>query len=484
MEAGELYFSTEQRLQWHPSLHEKAGQETLHYWFLTFSSSYEWDLVRAELLALLGRLHVYSFALYELMGDCDVLLRVWLPRGTSSSFRVELRRCLAGFGLSEDVLYSVEEVIRHWPFAKEGKGGIEAVDRNGPMPGPETIGEANGKLLDQLGIEDEALAGLAEQGLLGPHNHHDDQIAGVKLVTLLKPKGDLETSQIHSLAKEIAGVLDAQASIKQRSLYQVEGRAVFLLTCLVPEGRFFAFRDELVSLLSPLCAAAGVRTNSYACASPKLLMFQDLIPSPGTRGAPPRMQSRNVSDLLKLDESMTLEVKGSAFTPLNSWLFDGEMPEESDSFFHKGVLKTIAAFLNSEGGSILIGALETGRYRDEGMAEGAPSFTEVGGYMTAGILDPCFLKRGWDFYARRIAEKVASNIEPDPLPLLTMRNEEVDGMILCVIDVVAGRDAGWHYLRHRRGDGLAFLVRQGSRTVELEGVDADRYKERYRDRSR
>jgi len=483
MEAGDLYFATEQRLQWHPVLHEEIGRETLHYWFLSFSSSYEWDLVRTELLALLGRLHVYSFALYELMGDCDVLLRVWLPRGTSSSFRVELRRCLAGYGLSEDRLFSVEEVLRHWPFAPDGKGAISGIGENGTMPGPETIAAANEKLLDELGAGDEVLGPLVEDGLLGPREQHHDQVAGVKIVTLLKPKGDLETSQIHSLAKEIAVALDDQEWIKQRSLYHVEGRAVFLLTCLVPEGNFFAFREDLVSLISPLCAAAGIRTNSYACASPRLLMFQDLIPSPVARRAPERLRSRTITDLLRLEESTTLEVKGSAFTPLDDWLFKGEDQRESDSFFHKSVIKTVCGFLNSEGGSIVIGALETNRYRnrEEEMVATAPQFTEIGAYMSAGILDPLYLKRGWDLYERRIEEMIAANIEPDPSPLLTTRNEEIDGMVLCVIEVVSHRDDGWHYLKDRRGDGLTFVVRQGSRSVGLDGVDADRYKERFRD---
>jgi hypothetical protein len=484
MEAGELYFSTEQRLQWHPSLHEAIGQETLHYWFLSFSSSYEWELVRTELVALLRRLHVYSFALYELMGDCDVMLRVWLPRGTSSSFRLELRQCLAGYGLSEQRLFSVEEVLRHWPFAPSGKGDIEGAGDSVKTPDPATIAKANERLLDEAGADDELLGPLVEDGLLGPRNHLDDQVAGVKIVTLLKPKGDLDNAQIHSLAKGISGVLDSQEWIRQRSLYQVEGRAVFLLTCLVPDGHFFAFRDDLVRSISPLCAAAGVRTNSYACASPKLLLFQDLIPSPGARRAPARHRSRDIADLLKLDESATLEVKGSAFTPLDKWLSHGEAREESDSFFHKSVIKTIGAFLNSEGGSIVIGALETSRYRDREMVETAPVFIEIGAYLSAGILDQLFLDRGWDLYARRIAERIASSIQPDPSPLLTIRNEEIDGIVLCAIDVMSGRDAGWHYLKDRRGDGETFVVRQDSRTVELHGVDADRYKERYRVPSR
>lgn len=480
MGAGELYFSTEQRLQWHPSVHEEVGRETLHYWFLTFAASYEWDLVRADLLALLESLQVYSFALYELMGDCDVLLRVWLPRGTASSFRVELRNRLQRFSLSEDVLYSVEEVVRHWPFASEGRGEIAVLEDGVDTPSLDLVAEANHKLLDRLGVEDQTLASLAEDGVIGPRNHSDDQVPGVKIVTLIKPIGDMETAQIRGLSKQIALALDAQDAIKQRSLYKVEGRAIFLLTCLVPKERFFAFRDDLVSAISPLLSAAGVRTNSYACASPRLLMFQDLIPSPGVRRAPVRLRSRRVEDLLKLEESTTLEVKGSAFTPLNEWLFKGEELKESTAFFHEGVLRAIVGFLNAEGGAIVIGALEMSRYSDRDMVAGAPTFKDIGGYMCAGILDPSYLKRGWDFYVRRIAEIIASNVSPDPTPLLTIQNDEVDGVVFCVIEVASGREAGWHYLKPRRGDGLLFPVRQGPRTLELEGVDADRYKERHR----
>jgi hypothetical protein len=481
MEAGDPYFATAQRLQWHPAVHEEVGHETLHYWFLTFSTSYEWDVLRAELLALLESHQVHSFALYELMGDCDVLLRVWLPRGTSGSFRVSLQHRLERFSLSKDVLCSVEKVIRHWPFSVGGKGDIQTLSGDAANPHAEVIEQVNEKLLAGVDATDPTLAALADDGTVGPQNHSEDQISGVKIVTLIKPMGELSNAQKRGLEKRLALVLDEQEVVRQRSLYQVDGAgSVFLLTCLVPEADFFSFRENLVGDLAPLLEAAGARTNSYSCASRDLLMFQDVIPPPGARRVPVRPRFRCVADLLKLEESITLEVKGSAFAPLDPWLFEGEQLIESQSFFHRGILHAIVGFLNADGGSIVIGGLERQRYRHLSEApppENRPEFKEIGGYLCAGLLDPYYYKRGWDPYERKMAQAIASNVTPDPSPLLSIRNEEAEGITFCVIDVGPGQEAGWHYLKPQGEDGGAqFLVRQGARTVALDGVDADRYK--------
>ena len=180
MTSGGIYYSSEQRLQWHPTVHEEVGQETLHYWFLTLSTSYEWSDLRSELVDLLQEHHVYSFALYELMGDCDVLLRVWLPRGTSGSFKVSLQKRLQNrFRLSDEVLYSVERVIRHWPFADEGRGEIVKIEGEAAQPDAGLIEMANERLLQGQGCDDPILQPLASEGTIGPGNHSSDQVPGV-----------------------------------------------------------------------------------------------------------------------------------------------------------------------------------------------------------------------------------------------------------------------------------------------------------------
>lgn len=476
MEARGEYYSTAQRLQWHPKIHEQVGQEALHYWFLTFSTSYEWDDLRNELLGLLETHDVHSFALYELMGDCDVMLRVWLPLGTAGVFRASLRARLQRFSLVLDLRYTVEKVIRHWPFGKDGRGALNEVEPGARHPAPELIERVNGKLAKNENLDDPELADLVSAGAIGPEDGSRDQIEGVKIVTLVKPMGDLGPIQKGGLARQMALTLDEQEKIVQRSLYEVDGfGAAFLLTCLVPLDDFFCFRQELVRVIAPFFEAAGIRTTSYSCGSPDLLLFQDMISQPSTRRLRAQVPFRRVADLLRLDESITLEVKGSAFAPLEPHLVQGEELLESPSFFNRTILKTIVGFLNSEGGSIVIGALEPGRFQHRIMVDDAPEFREIGAYLCAGIVDPVYKRKGWDAFERKMSEAIEKNVSPAPDTLVRIRNEEVDGLIFCVVDVAPGHHIRWHYL-DADGQGPQFMVRRGARTVHLQGVEADDYK--------
>lgn len=476
MEARGEYYSTLQRLQWHPEIHEQVGHESLHYWFLAFSTSYEWDDLRNELLGLLETHDVHSFALYELMGDCDVMLRVWLPQGTAGVFRASLRARLQRFSLVLDLRYTVEKVIRHWPFGEGGRGMLNEVEPGAQHPDPELIERVNDKL-KQNDLDDPELGELAGAGAIGPKDGSRDQIAGVKIVTLVKPMGELGPIQKGGLARQMALTLDEQEKIVQRSLYEVDGfGAAFLLTCLVPLDDFFCFRKELVGAMAPFFEAAGIRTTSYSCGSPDLLMFQDVIPQPSTRRRSAQVPFRRVADLLRLDESMTLEVKGSAFAPLEPHLLQGEELLESPAFFNRSILKTIVAFLNSEGGTIVIGALERGRFQHRQMVDDAPEFREIGAYLCAGIIDPQYRRKGWDAYERKMSEAIEKNISPAPDSLVRIRNEDIDGLDFCVVDVAPGHNIGWHYL-DADADGPQFMVRRGARTVHLQGVEADHYKD-------
>jgi hypothetical protein len=461
-------------------MHWQFAHESLHYWFLTFATSYEWEVLRKELRQLLADHNVRSFALYELMGDFDVLLRVWLPQGTSGAFRAKLQNRLEKFSLRTDTPYSVEKVIRHWPFTEDGTGFLRGLDPDIPPPSLDAIERANALMAEGAPSENPQLAQLVADGFVGPPREGNDQVLGVKIVTLIKPIVVLTNLQKRGMAKQLALVLDRQTNIRQRSLYQVDGQdASFVLSCLAPESSFFAFREELIRDLAPLLETAGARTVSYSCASRRLLLFQDFIHAPDSR-RPRNAPKRPVKELLNLEESATLEVKGSAFAPLDPWLFGGEELVESPAFFGHGVLRAIVGFLNAEGGSVVIGGLERERYQSRTAKDKTsrlPEFRDIGAYTCPGLVDPTFAAKGWDAYERKMVDLIKSNVAPDPLPLISIRMEELQSVRFCVVDIQPGREIGWHYLQPQRGEaGPQFLVRQGARTVALEGMDADRYK--------
>jgi hypothetical protein len=467
-----------QKFQWHPQIHEVAGEESLHYWFLSFASNFEWERLQGVLKQLIDEHGVISYALYELMGDYDMLLRVWLPSGTAAKFGSSLQERLAVFSLARAERYNVESVIRHWPFAPRGVGAIKELSDGEALPPNGRIQEVNELLAQVKPHDDKLLATSLRKRLIGPPVKNRDEEPGVKIVTLIKPVRGLTPDTKRGLGNQVARVLDEQRHIRQRSLYQVEGwDAAFLLTCLAPEDKFFAFRESLIRDLSPLLEATGARTNSYSCASRDLVMFQDRVAAPDHQqnGTLPEPE---IPELLSLEESATLEVKGSAFTPLDPWLLNGEGLAESARFFQRGVLRAIVAFLNGEGGTVVIGALEPGRYEKRLHDERLSNFPRIGAYLCPGLLDPTFEEKGWDAYERKIGESIAKNVSPAPSGL-RIRKERFEGIDFCVIDVPSGRREDWHYLESPKAPSQ-FLVRQGARIVELNGIEADRYKKKIR----
>lgn len=472
-----------QKLQWHPRVHEVAGKETLHYWFLSFASNFEWERLRGALKELLDQHGISSYALYELMGDYDMLLRVWLPSGTGAKFGNALEESLASFALARADRYNVEAVIRHWPFAPKGIGAIKELSSNATLPSNGRIQEVNERLIARGAAKDRALSGLLKHRVIGPPLENLDEVRGVKIVTLIKPVRALTPNQKRGLGNQLARVLDEQPQIRQRSLYQVEGwDAAFLLTCLAPQRDFFTFREKLIRDLSPLLESVGARTNSYSCASRNLVMFQDLVVTPD-QPTNEHIPARGIHELLNLEESVTLEVKGSAFAPLDPWLRSGEELAESPRFFQRGVLRGIVALLNTEGGSVVVGGLEPSRYEDRLPAERLAEFRRIGAYLCCGLRDPTYTQQGWDTYERKIGESIAKNVSPDPSSLLRIRKERYEGVDFCVIDVNSSQDHGWHYLEPQRDSAPSqFLVRRGARSVELSGIEADRYKEKARRR--
>ena len=108
------------------------------------------------------------------------------------------------------------------------------------------------------------------------------------------------------------------------------------------------------------------------------------------------------------------------------------------------VLKTICAFLNSDGGTLLIGV------HDDGYAVGIePDLRTV-------------KNKNADGFEQKLRSLLMSRIEPKPLLQVDISFPMVDGEMICRVDVKADAD-----IFHLDG---AVYVRNGNRTDELKGV--------------
>lgn len=132
---------------------------------------------------------------------------------------------------------------------------------------------------------------------------------------------------------------------------------------------------------------------------------------------------------------------------------------ERDPNLRLGTLRTLCAFLNGEGGVVYLGVADDGK--------------------VVGIDDE-LLRSGHenpsDHFEARIRQFVRDAIDPAPLNGLAIEFEQVGEKMVCVLSVAP--QPGVTYLVHRKPNGRVdddVYVRDGNRTVRLEGRSRDRF---------
>ena len=166
----------------------------------------------------------------------------------------------------------------------------------------------------------------------------------------------------------------------------------------------------------------------------------DAVPEP-----PP-----TVAELVAQAEGLTVEFKGSFIHSYKS-----EIPEK---VVVGGVIKTIAAFLNSEGGTLAIGLDDDGN--------------------VLGIEADLRIKRfDRDGFENLLSTTIVEAIDPVAVRRCRFRFEAVDGKTVCLVDVE--RSTRPVYADTDKGKRV-FFIRAGNTTRALETKDAVEYiKERF-----
>ncbi|HXH60754.1 MAG TPA: ATP-binding protein, partial [Fimbriimonadaceae bacterium] len=124
-----------------------------------------------------------------------------------------------------------------------------------------------------------------------------------------------------------------------------------------------------------------------------------------------------------------------------------------------GCLKTIAAFLNSEGGTLYIGVVDSGV--PVGIADDLAMFDDV---------DP------EDTFHNRFREMLKNHLDPIPLNDVTLSYRMINGLTVAAVDVQPFDGVTYLAYRDRSGQRVeSVFVRDGNRTLELRGRDRDRF---------
>ena len=167
---------------------------------------------------------------------------------------------------------------------------------------------------------------------------------------------------------------------------------------------------------------------------------------------PPHQAS--ISDLVAAGESQTLEFKSSA-----RWNVRSGSPDKK---LEHAITKTVCAFLNAEGGTLLIGV------DDDGHAIGLEN-----DYRTLGS------KANRDGYELFLRQLLVNSLSVQTAGVVKIRFESLDGDDVCVVSVAAsGRPAFARPLEGSQGFS-EFWVRIGNASRQLHGDDMVEYQNQH-----
>jgi hypothetical protein len=161
---------------------------------------------------------------------------------------------------------------------------------------------------------------------------------------------------------------------------------------------------------------------------------------------PPAPEIRlSTAELIEQGESLTVEFKGS--------MVHSYKPDIPEKVIIGSVVKTIAAFLNSEGGTLAIGL------DDDGVVLGIETDLALKGF-------------DLDKFENFLSTTIIQAIDPVAVTRCKVRFEELDGKTICLVDV----DSSTRPVYADTDKGKrSFFVRVGNTTRALETKDAVEY---------
>lgn len=505
-------------LQWHSELHRRWARCSLQFWLLRFGEMYDREAKFDQLVEFMEGEDIGSYAAYELSGEFDILLRLWVPAAEAGGFADRLEK---EFDPVDSREFTAVEVVRHWPWRGEVGEEPEPCDaeklaRTTSIEDVTAVNRVSDEThRGELALPSENEAPVLER-LMAAHAVTDMQsTTGIRIIIRLKVKERLDNEDSIRLTNHVATLLDGITRPKggdykatpghfivdEVSVYRCKDRSLLVL-CRVPYEGWHSLRE---GLLEPLGNMQGVlQTTTFAALSRNLVRSRDrlllddqaaeaLSGGDGGQGAagagdrspkvpPPPVTGSGASPRLDRSEGAEFEVKGSAFTMLERWLgraadaADDAHLKESSGFFRDSVAKTVVAMLNSEGGSMVLGALEPEKMREkenELLKLRVSKLPRVGEYAVVGLQDPTFLKGGWDAFQLKFNRLLKECVEGEVADLVRLSRDWIAGETVAVVEIeYPGMEDGFFL---RDGKEQRFLVRRGGSTDELHGPAIQRY---------
>jgi hypothetical protein len=236
--------NTEELRIWHPEVHLRF-RESLYYCFCRVR-----PYVRQTFLEWLEqrvtKLDVAGYCAYEIYGDFDVLLRLWLPMDREDTFEQSLARDYPE--LRHIVPFKVTSVRHYWPWA-----GVPELT--------EGLGRLTTSLVERVQEDNAGAIAEAESCGLLRREHRSDRVKFfISLSEPLAVSSTAETALLHEVERILRERTDDE--LARRSLYVGFGAAWAVMKGEVRPEDYFGI-GRLVQELTEALSLHGSYTTTY-----------------------------------------------------------------------------------------------------------------------------------------------------------------------------------------------------------------------------
>jgi len=480
---------------WHHKVHEHTLGENLAYFQLSFVPVYRRERISAILKQVFQAHHVASYCIYETYGLYDIMIRAWIPLGCGGPrLTSALTDALEDVGCTRVLPFFVSENLHHWLWWEEAEKKLLT-------PATEDINALDLKLMQRAERDKvpDLIAKLARQQLAREYgNHHGGRLPTdcVKFFTVIPPPmlGVVPARETESMIfRRLRTALVSTSGISEPSMYTGNGFAWILIKGKVNAGSYSKV-DEFVQQINELGVEGYyIRTYTYlvtGSAPPFTVEIESALNgrarleyvAGSAHGAPMVQAERTGSDvirqLLEHPENAQFEVKSSLKLKVNRYICEEHHPTERDEGLAvDGVLKTIVAFLNTQGGTLLIGALEKPKYekfinKPGSVLQGLPT---VGDWIVCGVNWEYSLVRNLDGFLLSLADSIKDHIGADASALVSFTAMTYQSRDVVLVEVPRGLSS-WYYL-----GGNQFFVRRAGSTISLDGAERERYQMHFKE---
>lgn len=456
---------------WHHELHNQFARERLCFFWISFGAHYERRPALAQIKRALQSVPILSYAVWELLGEQDLLIRIFLPVDIHpDDLRDRLSEAIVQPHAADVNFFTVSKVLYHWMSARypvSVSDFLRTVD-------PSHTSELN----DHKRFPAASLAiytrkhfvfPLATDGLIPFFMRISEKPEAAPMVTERDFEGEL-----------IALFKKASRYLNRVGIFKGIGfRSRYLVSALIEPESWPKLRDVLSEGVLGLDKYA--KTVTHLSARPKPIDRREQLKSEVVGGVHTTPLSPALFEgLVDGPETKILELKGTAFIDVKRWRDTGE-PQKSN-VITQSLVKVIAGMLNTVGGRVIVGVLELSskeisRFTVDQIKQLFPDLQVTPSNKRAVIgVSHEYGANDWDGYDRRIREILNSRIDPPPTRWLEIETVPIFGLDCCVVTV--SRHRSWFFVKGDKGKDDTFYIRDGSITKPLTGSKMIEYMEK------